>query len=69
MSDDEEAALWGDPTPAEIEAMKVRLREAHYAVRRGDEVPEELRRVVRAHEYYGNGNTRPVPKRCRAKFS
>jgi hypothetical protein len=62
MSDDEEAGVWGDPTPSEIEELKQRLREAHYAARRGEGVPEEFRGVVRVHEYYGNGR-KPARKR------
>lgn len=68
MSEEEEAALWGDPTPAEIEQRKRELREAHYSVRRGEEVPEELRRVVRAHEYYGNGPKPARKRQSRAKM-
>lgn len=62
MSDEEDVPLWGDPTPSEIEERKRQLREAHYAARRGEDVPEELRGIVRAHEYYGNG---PKPARKR----
>lgn len=62
MSEDEEAAVWGDPTPSDIERLKAELREAHYAARRGEDVPEQLRGVVRVHEYYGNGR-KPARKR------
>jgi hypothetical protein len=68
MSDEEEAALWGDPTPAEIDEIKRRLREAHFAARRGEDVPEDLRGVIRLHEYYGNGGKPAWGRASRAKM-
>lgn len=68
MSEEEEAALWGDPTPSEIERLKAELREAHYAARRGESVATTLRGIVRRHEYYAAG-TKPARKRqSRAKM-
>jgi hypothetical protein len=47
MTEEEEAAVWGDPTPAEIEQLKRELREAHIAQRRNESVKATLHRVIR----------------------